>query len=83
MWLVPYAETLTELDLSSNDIQRLPDVVPWQLESLKKLDVSSNQLHAFMDGGTVGKILCIRFVALSFCFEVSFSGTKHEHSQYR
>ncbi|KAI0225132.1 Leucine-rich repeat serine/threonine-protein kinase 1 [Lamellibrachia satsuma] len=57
MCLVPYAETLTELDLSSSDIQRLPGVVPWQLESLKKLDVSYNQLHAFMDGGTVGKIL--------------------------
>ncbi|KAI0237313.1 Leucine-rich repeat serine/threonine-protein kinase 1 [Lamellibrachia satsuma] len=65
MWLVPYAETLTELDLSSNDIQRLPDVVPWQLENLKKLDVSSNQLHAFMDGGMVGKILCIRLRELN------------------
>ena len=65
MWIVPHAHTLTQLDLSSNHIQRLPDMLPWQLESLEKLDVSSNQLHAFMDGGTEGKILCLRFVQSS------------------
>ncbi|XP_061163666.1 leucine-rich repeat serine/threonine-protein kinase 1-like isoform X2 [Saccostrea echinata] len=46
-WLSDYKNILVELNISNNNIRRLPAAIPWSLPSLKIFNASFNKITAF------------------------------------
>lgn len=72
-WLLDISCQITELDLSANCLASLPSVIPWGLISLRRLNLSQNQLVELPGVQSSDEIICSRLL------EIDISGNRLSH----
>jgi len=46
-WLKPLTDTLVDLDISRNNVERLPGSIPWNFPNLTRFNATRNLLSNF------------------------------------
>ncbi|XP_035387696.1 leucine-rich repeat serine/threonine-protein kinase 1 isoform X1 [Electrophorus electricus] len=66
-WFLDVSSRITVLDLSHNNLNSLPSVVPWGLIHLHSLNVSHNQLKELPTPHSSQEIICSRLSQVDLC----------------